>query len=138
MRSFVLQPAMNPKPSYAGQGKPLPASMGKGQWIIENLASLSIEDVNLGTLPAEVLSGLEPGYVGFKVAEVAVAMGITVEELFRANEIGELRLENKPIKSKDGFHEGLLFRLSFGERYCVAQAAAPQLSHPSAQANGLR
>jgi hypothetical protein len=101
--------------------------MGNGQWIIENLASLSVEDVNLGTLPPEVLSGLEPGYVGFKVAKVAVAMGITVEELLRANETGELRLENKPIKSEDGYNEGLLFRLSFGEHYCVAQLPAPQL-----------
>jgi len=97
--------------------------MGKGQWIVENLAWLSNEEVNLEALPADLRSGLNLGYVGFKATEIAEAMGITVEELFRANEAGQLRLENKPIKPETGYDEGMLFRLSFGECYCVAQAA---------------
>jgi len=116
---------MNTKPSYPGQGQQLPASMGKGQWIVENLASLSIEDINVGALPDEVRSELEHGYVGFKAGQVAAAMGITVAELFRANEAGLLRLENKPIKPEAGLDEGTLFRLSFGERYCVASSNPP-------------
>jgi hypothetical protein len=92
--------------------------MGRGQWIIENLASLSNEDINVGALPPEVRSALEPGYVGFKAGQVAAAMGITVGELLRANETGLLRLENKEA----GSAEGMLFRLSFGDRYCVASS----------------
>ena len=111
---------MNTKPSYPGQGQPLPASMGKGQWIIENRASLSIADINVGALPDEVRSELELGYVGFQAGNVAAAMGITVAELFLANEAGLLRLENKA-----GLDEGTLFRLSFGEHYCVASSTPP-------------
>ena len=116
---------MNQKPLYPGQGQPLPASMGKGQWIVENLASLSIENINVGTLPAEVRSELELGYVGFNAGQVAAAMGIAVAELFRANEAGLLRLENKPITPEAGLDEGTLFRLSFGEHYCVASSTPP-------------
>jgi hypothetical protein len=98
--------------------------MGKGQWIIENRASLSIEDINVGALPDEVRSELELGYVGFQAGNVAAAMGITVAELFLANEAGLLRLENKHIKP-EAVDEGTLFRLSFGERYCVASGTPP-------------
>jgi len=65
-----------------------------------------------------VRSALETGYVGFKVGQVAASMGITVDELLRANEAGLLRLENKTVKREAS--EGMLFRLSFGDRYCVA------------------
>ena len=96
--------------------------MGKGQWIVENLASISTGEVNLTALPPEVRSELvEFGYVHFEAAEVAAAMGVTVEELLRANETGQLRLENK--SNKPG--PGMLFRLSFGERYCVALIDRP-------------
>ena len=113
---------MHSKTSYPGQGNPLPPSMGQGQWIVENLASISTGEVNFTALPPEVRSELvEFGYVHFEAKEVAAAMGVTVEELLRANETGQLRLENK--SNKPG--PGRLFRLSFGERYCVALIDRP-------------
>jgi len=96
--------------------------MGKGQWIVENLASISTGDVNLAGLPPEVRSELvEFGYVHFEAAKVAAAMGVTIEELLQANETGQLRLENK--SNTPG--PGMLFRLSFGNSFCVISIERP-------------
>jgi hypothetical protein len=62
--------------------------MGKGQWIVENLAWLSNEEVE--ALPADLRSGPNLGYVGFKAIELAEAMGITVA-FHSANVIAWLR-----------------------------------------------
>lgn len=77
-----------------GQGKPLPSFMEvDGQWILEN--HLYICRSNPGSVRKVILT---PGAqrhdgtyaVGFAADQLAAALGITVDELFKANESGAL------------------------------------------------
>jgi len=111
------------KPPYPGQGNPLPPSLGKGQWVVDNAIFLS--DEPFAAPPARVkqsslvIRPLPDGSNGlcFDAAHVATVMRISVEDLLEANQAGKLAVSNWEVTPKPFAHKAMRYRFSLDVRH---------------------
>jgi hypothetical protein len=103
------------------QGKPLPHDYPyKGQWFIEDL--LFIHEPT----DAQSLGGSAPrftahalGALGFDAGQIADEMGITTQEVFRANADGRLIVRHVGDALTRGGMAGIRYVFGIGERRCA-------------------
>jgi hypothetical protein len=113
------------KPPYPKHGEPIPKSMGRGEWIAENLFFLSFDDQETappGPQGTYDLNATVPSPGGgmclrFGAARVAKAMGITVEKLIKINRSGKLLAAAWAVPPQPGDNSAMRFRLYSGTRF---------------------
>jgi hypothetical protein len=111
------------KPPYPGQGNPLPPSLGKGQWVVENAIFLSDEPYAPPPAPEKqstsAMRSLPHGAIGlcFEAAHVATVMRISVEDLLEANQAGKLAVSNWEVTPKPGDRKAMRYRFSLDVRH---------------------
>ena len=111
------------KPPYPGQGNPLPPSLGKGQWVVENAIFLSDEPYAPPPAPEKqstsAIRPLPDGANGlcFEAARVATVMRISVEDLLEANQAGKLAVSNWEVTPKPGDRKAMRYRFSLDVRH---------------------
>jgi hypothetical protein len=101
---------------YPGQGKDIPANLGRGAWISEPVLYLSLDD--LETEEGTTLRGGGAGVQAIEIgaARVAKLMGISVEDLMLANREGRLFVANKIVDPQPGMTSAMRFRFDVGDR----------------------
>ena len=98
------------KPPYPGQGEPIPANLGKGTWIVRDMAIL-FDDSGMGAPTSEMRAALPPTgasmnpVLAFNAPGIASLMQLPVEIVIRANKNRTLQIENQLLRSTtDGIH----------------------------------
>ena len=79
---------------HAGQGRPVPPSVGKGAWLIENQAFLNVDEPGQGPVTYEIPRVAPTGSPRLSVSahQVACHLGVDVAQLLEANASGSLEL----------------------------------------------
>jgi len=98
------------KPPYPGQGEPIPANLGKGTWIVRDLAIL-FDDYEAGSPAAEMRATLPPmgasinPVFAFNAPGIATLAHVPVEEIIQSNRSKTLQIGNRILRSTpDGVH----------------------------------
>jgi hypothetical protein len=98
------------KPPYPGQGEPIPANLGKGTWIVRDLAIL-FDDPHPDNPTAEMRAVLPPMNASmnpvfvFNTPGIASLARVSTEEVIRANRNRSLQIGNQLLRSTtDGIH----------------------------------
>jgi len=79
---------------HAGQGRPVPPSVGKGAWLIENQVFLNVDEPGQGSFTYEISPSASTGSPCLSVSahKVAWHLGVDVAQLLEANASGSLGL----------------------------------------------
>jgi len=79
---------------HAGQGRPVPPSVGKGAWLIENQVFLNVDEAGQGSFTYEISPSASTGSPCLSVSahKVAWHLGVDVAQLLEANASGSLGL----------------------------------------------
>jgi hypothetical protein len=98
------------KPPYPGQGEPIPANLGKGAWIVRDMAILFDEAEAEGP-SSEMRAALPPTgtaanpVFAFNAPGIAALAQLPPEEIIRANRSRTLQIGNQLLRSTpDGIH----------------------------------
>jgi hypothetical protein len=98
------------KPPYPGQGEAIPPTLGKGTWIVRNMAIL-FDDAAAGDPTAEMRAALPPTgaalnpVFAFNAPGIAVLAKVSVDDVIRANRERTLQIGNQHLRSNpDGVH----------------------------------
>jgi len=98
------------KPPYPGQGEPIPSNLGKGSWIVRDMAIL-FDDDEAGAPGAEMRAALPPTgnllnpVLAFNAPAIAALVRMPADEVIRANRSRTLQLGNQLLRSSpDGVH----------------------------------
>jgi hypothetical protein len=98
------------KPPYPGQGEPIPANLGKGSWIVRDLAIL-FDDPHPDNPTAEMNAALPPTGVStnpvltFNAPGIAALTQVSVDDVIQANKNRTLQIGNQIVRSTaDGIH----------------------------------
>ena len=109
---------------YPGQGKPVPASMGHGAWIVEDIFFLDTDDQPTAPPPlkrqidfSSVLSPSGKHCHRFVAAQVADALGIAVDDLMEANRLGKVRIADELVPPRPGEEKTVRIRISLDDRW---------------------
>lgn len=98
------------KPPYPGQGEPIPANLGKGTWIIRDMAVL-FDGPHPDDPTAEMRAVLPPTRASmnpifaFNAPGIAALARVTPDVVIEANRKGTLQIQNQILRSSnDGLH----------------------------------
>jgi len=97
---------------HAGQGRPVPPSVGKGAWLIENQAFLNVDEPGQGLVTYGIPPVAPTGAPCLSVSahEVAWHLGVDVAQLLEANASGSLGL----LQEFDNNHRRLILEFALG------------------------
>ena len=98
------------KPPYPGQGEPIPARLGKGTWIIRDMAIL-FDDPHPDNASAEMRAALPPTgasmnpVLAFNAPGIAALARVMPDVVIQANRNRTLQIQNQILRStNDGIH----------------------------------
>jgi hypothetical protein len=121
-------------PPYPGQGEPIPSYMGKGTWIVRDLAIL-FDDAEPGNPTAEMRAALPPigasmnPVFAFNAPGIAALAGVPVDDVIEANRSKTLQLGNQHLRSTpDGIHTMRFFFTINGQTCAFSADVAPPRS----------
>ena len=112
---------------HAGQGRPVPPSVGKGAWLIENQVFLNVDEPGKGPVTYEIPRVAPTGSPRLSVSahQVACHLGVDVAQLLEANASGSLGL----LHEFDESHRRLILRFTLGRlRYDVVTRSPDDFS----------
>ena len=127
--------ANNTPPPYPGQGHGVPASMGKGQWVIENAIFITADGPDLGRPPPEGRTDPRAtvkapnGNMAFRfeAAQIAAEMNIKTATVLKANRAGELAVSWTKIPPRPGSLYAVRFSFSFkGRSFAISVGFAEE------------
>jgi hypothetical protein len=121
-------------PPYPGQGESIPAHLGRGTWIVRDLAIL-FDDALPSDPVAEMRPALPPlsassvnPILAFNATGIAALAGMPASRIVEVNREKALRIENQILRSSpDGTHT-MRFFFTIDGRTCAftADVAAPR------------
>ena len=120
-------------PPYPGQGEPIPENLGRGTWIVRDLAILFDEAASADP-SSEMRAALPPigvsanPILAFNAPGIALLAGVSTQHVIDANKAGTLQISNQILRSApDGTHT-MRFYFTIGGRTCAfsADVAPPQ------------
>jgi hypothetical protein len=129
---FAVSAVLNPP--YPGQGESIPTHLGRGTWIIRNLAIL-FDDALPNDPAAEMRPALPPltassvnPILVFNAPGIAALAGVLPAHLIEVNRKKTLQIENQLLRSSpDGTHT-MRFFFTIDGRTCAFTADVAQPS----------
>ena len=121
-------------PPYPGQGTGIPPSMGRGQWVIQNIIFITADEPDLGRPPTEgridtrvfVQTPSGVNAIRFAAAQIAAEMKIKTSELLKANKAGKLAVSWREMPPTPGDIRAMRFTFSFqGRWFAVSIGLSP-------------
>jgi hypothetical protein len=129
---FAVSAAFNPP--YPGQGEPIPTHLGRGTWIVRDLAILFDDALPTDpasemrpTLPPTGASSANP-ILAFNAPGIASLAGVSVAHIVEVNRKKTLQIQNQILSSSpDGTHT-MRFYFTIDGRTCAftADVAPPR------------